>query len=100
MSKGYTIEYFIREIKKLENKHIEMMGLAHAISPRKGICSVKVRQLSKYLGYYAEAVAKGRGTYYKLGKTPKARLINALRFRQRNGFHNYNPELTERLGGK
>ena len=95
MASSYTIPYFIREINKLNNKCIEHFGIADALCTRKGVSSVKFRKLSMYLGYFATGVARGSGDYYKLGKTPKTRLIKALQLRKKYGFHCYNPVFSD-----
>lgn len=96
MSKGYTIEFYIREISGLNNKAItnkllQTTGLWVIISPKLGIFSVKYKKLSNLLGYEANLVAKGIDKYSNLGKTPKTRLIKALKIRKKYGVHFYGP---------
>ena len=84
-SKGYTISFFINEIQSKVGHNSNVASLVDAISPVYGADSVKINTLSSFVGNF-NAVASGTGKYAGLGKTPRARLLKALKLRKKHGF--------------
>jgi hypothetical protein len=85
MSKGYTIQFFINEISTKVNRGNDVNAFIKAISPVYGINSVKIGALDNFIGDLNK-VANGRGRYAGFGKTPKARVLKALKLRKKLGF--------------
>ena len=87
MSKGYTLNYFINTISSASNRQIEQNGVFRVISPRLGGTSVKAQALVNFLGGHGTtfSVVNGSGRFAGFGKTPRARLLKALKLRKRNG---------------
>jgi len=87
MSKGYTINFFVNAFTGVTNKQIVTTGVYGAVSPRYGFNSVKAKALDNFLGGLgrAKAIAEGSGSYANLGKTPRTRLLRALRNRKNSG---------------
>lgn len=96
MSKGYTISYFIREIEKLSNKDLNRNDIYDLLSPRLGFHSVKSTALDNFLSSYVTASLLSAGTARRIafsdthlitsGKTPRTRLLRALKSRKKTGF--------------
>jgi len=87
MSKGYTIAFLINEVKtKLKSSNLSPLGVAYSLSPQKGINSVKIEALSKFIGNF-DGVVNGSGKYAGYGKTPRTRLLKALKLRKKHGFY-------------
>lgn len=85
MSKGYTIQSFIDLFSTTTNSTLTKVGVDTVVSPRFGVYSVKFDALSTWLNDDVSGVFNGRGTYATLGKTPRTRLLNALKNRQKHG---------------
>ena len=85
MSKGYTIAFFINEIQSKVSSRGDASALVKAISPVYGINSVKIGALDTFVGNLGRVV-NGNGKYAGFGKTPKSRLLKALRLRKKLGF--------------
>ena len=84
-SKGYTISYFINVISDANAKVLNT-NVAKAVSPRVGHESVKFATLQSWLGGKAYDIALGSHGFNKLGSTPRARLLKALRARKKGTF--------------
>lgn len=85
MSKGYTIQYFINTFTNTTVATVNRNTVYDVVSPRFGETSVKAEALDAWLGTSAEDVANGTGVFSTLGKTRRARVLKALRNRQRFG---------------
>ena len=87
MSKGYTITFFINEIQsKVSSKNsVSAVAIANAISPNNGLSGVKLATLNDFVGNYYDVV-NGTGKYAGFGKTPRTRLLKALKLRKKHGF--------------
>jgi len=86
-SKGYTIAFLINEVKtKLKSSNISPLSVAHTLSPNKGLNSVKIEALNTFIGNFT-GVVNGKGKYAGYGKTPKTRLLKALKLRKKLGFY-------------
>ena len=91
MSKGYTLNFFIDAVENTtasvwnENTFLGNIHYGDVISPRAGITSVKVEVLNEFLGFELGDIVDGVGDFAKLGKTPRTRLLKALRLRKKNG---------------
>jgi hypothetical protein len=85
MSKGYTIQYFINTISNATVATVNNSSVYDVVSPRFGTSSVKAQALESWLGTDADYVADGVGEFSTLGKTRRARVLKALRNRQRFG---------------
>lgn len=78
MSKGYTISFYVDQLKNTTKQFQSANDVYSFISPRKGRNSVKVRQLNTWLGGKTTQVVNST----KLGKNVKQRLITALLIRK------------------
>jgi hypothetical protein len=85
MSKGYTINYFVNVFTNTTNTQIARNGVYNTVSPRNGYASVKAGALDRFLQGQTYAIANGTGVFASFGKTPRARLLKALRNRKRYG---------------
>lgn len=85
MSKKYTITYFINEIQTKTKGSHGSLGVVNAISPTYGLDSVKIETLNSLIGDF-NAVVNGFGKYAGFGKTPRTRLLKALKLRKKFGF--------------
>ena len=85
MHKGYTINYFINLVQGTKNTKITPTTVATLVSPRLGTSSQAVSVLDSYLEGNLNGVLKGTRSFKTLGKTPRARLLNALKRRQTYG---------------
>lgn len=75
MHKGYTINYFIREVQSAALRGASTAtAVATELAPRGGSRSQKLRRLTSLVGNLNTVVNNSR-----LGRTPKARLLTALR---------------------
>lgn len=83
MSKGYTISYFVNVFSN--TRQVANTSVYAAVSPRFGHASVKARALDAWLDNQTLSIARGQGRFASFGKTPRARLLKALRLRKRNG---------------
>lgn len=86
MSKGYTIAFFINELQSKAKPSNSAASIANVISPIYGVDSVKFSTLNSLVGNFG-LVANGIGKYAGFGKTPKTRLLKALKLRKKNGFY-------------
>lgn len=86
MSKGYTINFFINTFKGTTNTQLNNNGVFSVVSPRHGISSVKATALNTFLDGYTLSIANGTGVFAKLGKTPRTRLLKALKLRKQFGY--------------
>jgi hypothetical protein len=85
MSKGYTISFFINVLKNTTTRAVSKNGVYNVVAPRFGDFSVKASALDSWLGYKTSAIEAGEGKFASYGKTPRARLLTALRNRKVNG---------------
>lgn len=85
MHKGYTINYFINLVEGATNQQITGNGIASIVSPRLGNKSQAVSALNSYLSGSLSAVVNGTKGFNSFGKTPRARLLKALRTRKTYG---------------
>jgi hypothetical protein len=84
-SKGYTLNYFISIIRSANSKVLSE-NVARAVSPRVGASSVKFETLQTWLSGKAYDIAVGNHKFSKLGSTPRARLLKALKARKAGTF--------------
>lgn len=84
MSKGYTLNYFINVLSN--TRTVSNIAVYSTFSPRFGKASVKARALDAWLDNQTLEIARGHGRFAHLGKTPRSRLLKALRLRKQNGF--------------
>jgi hypothetical protein len=85
MSKGYTLQYFINTFSNATVNQVNKNGAYLTVSPRLGYFSVKADALDTWLDDSVDAISEGRGHFSTYGKTPRARLLTALRNRQTRG---------------
>ena len=86
-TKAYTIESLISEVSSLKLTQVSSVNaLAQTLSPRVGVHGAKIAFLNNYVGGNLEAVIVGKGGFSSYGKTPRTRILNALRKRQRSSF--------------
>ena len=81
MSKGYTIAYYMRIIKKCP-RNSTTQAIIEAIAPRSGMNSQKFKTLNDWTDNKLGLILIGAGKYYGYGSTPRARLLKVLRFRK------------------
>lgn len=86
MSKGYTIQYFLNTFAGVSNTALNRQGVYDVVSPRYGAESIKAFTLDEYLSGRTLNVYRGVGGFSNLGKTPRTRLINALKLRKKLGY--------------
>jgi hypothetical protein len=86
MSKGYTINFFVNTLVNATNSQINKNGIFNVVSPRLGVNSVKAETLNNFLGGQAASIAYGTGKFAVLGKTPRTRLLKALKLRKQFGY--------------
>ena len=85
-SKGYTLAYYIREVQGCGTTG-GTNGLVNGLAPIGLTKSVKFQTLNTFLGGNFNAIAGGTGKFVGLAKTPRGRVLKALRFRKKNGFN-------------
>ena len=85
MHKGYTLNYLIEQVKNTTNTEITTNGIYNTLSPRAGVYSVKGDVLDGFLFHNTQAVVAGAGIFATYGKTPKTRLLKALKLRKTTG---------------
>ena len=87
MTNKYTIPFLINYVKGTTISDWNAVttsgriNFASVISPIGGSSSVKIQTLNSLLGGNLRAVVHGSGTFSNFGKTPRARLLKALRLR-------------------
>jgi hypothetical protein len=87
MTKAYTISRLISEVSALRNSQVSNTStLASALSPRAGSLSVKFYILDSFLNGQLAQVVQGNGRFGSLGKTPRTRVVRALRARANGEF--------------
>jgi hypothetical protein len=86
MSKGYTINFFVNALKGVTNTQLNKNGVFNVVSPVYGSFSVKAAALDTFLGGNTSSIASGDGAFANLGKTPRTRLIKALKLRKQFGY--------------
>lgn len=87
MSKGYTISYFMNLLQNTSTRDLTTATQVYfAVSPRRGNNSEKRYALDTWLQGQTSAIVSGRGRFANFGKSPRARLLKALRVRKENGF--------------
>lgn len=85
MHKGYTLNYLIEQVKGTTNAQIQNNGIYQTLSPRAGVYSVKGDVLDNFLFNNTAAIVAGAGIFATFGKTPKTRLLKALKLRKKTG---------------
>jgi hypothetical protein len=79
VTKKYTVSSLISEVEALTNSQVaNYSSLVSSLSPRAGSGSAKIAALSRYVGGNVGRVLQNT----TLGKTPRARLLRALRLRR------------------
>jgi hypothetical protein len=73
-------------LQNANSKKVTETGPYYAVSPRKGVFSEKSYALDTWLNDQTESIFAGEGKFAAYGKTPKARLLKALKNRKVNGF--------------
>lgn len=82
-TKKYTISLLINEVSSLKTSQVSSIEtLAITLSPRAGRNSAKFFALNQYLNGNLSSIFAGKGTFKSYGKTPRARVLNALRNRK------------------
>ena len=82
---SYTIQSFINAVALVNNKALVNSGVYSVVAPRFGENSVKAKTLDYFLFGNTVKIVAGVGKFAALGKTPRARLLKALRNRQTSG---------------
>lgn len=81
-TKKYTLNLLLTEVSSLSRSSFSnVSSLAVALSPRAGRSSAKINALNSFLNGSLTTVLRSSS----LGKTPRGRLLRALRNRKRNG---------------
>lgn len=84
-TKKYTINLLLNEVSSLNNSQLSSVrSLAKALSPRAGTNSAKLNALKSYVSGSLNSVLSGSGSAQSLGKTPRTRLLKALKNRKRS----------------
>ena len=86
MSKGYTINYFVKTLKSVNASTLAKTGVYGVVSPRFGSLSTKALALDVWLFGHTGDIFAGRGIYASFGKTSRARLLTALARRKKFGY--------------
>jgi hypothetical protein len=110
MHKGYTLNYFINFFKSIpdhrwtestlqEEGTVRMCALGHCLAHQNSDASKlklynlrgdesngKVEALQHFLSGYAAEINDGRYHFDEYGKTPRGRILKALRLRKRGVF--------------
>jgi len=87
MTNAYTIPFLIDFVRGTTlgdwnaATSSSRVNFASVISPIGGASSIKIKTLDTLLGGNLKAVVHGTGTFASFGKTPRARLLKALRLR-------------------
>jgi hypothetical protein len=84
MTKGYTINYFIKLFTATRTSTLETRGLESVVSPRLGSDSVRFHVLNGWLDGRVTQVVNGTGKFASYGATPRARILKALKLRKQN----------------
>ncbi len=84
MSKGYTINYFVNELSQVHPSVFNYTDVAHVVSPRFGANSMKFTALNNFLHGMTTVIAYDED-FKDLGKTPRARVLKALKMRKKLG---------------
>jgi hypothetical protein len=88
MATSYTIVYFERLFKEFTyDKKLNIVKELSDKRTKQKYLSNKLMMLDKYLNGYARAISKGSRGFAILGKSPKARLLKALRLRKKGQFN-------------
>lgn len=82
-TKKYTINLLISEVSSLTpSSFSSVKTLTSALSPRTGATSAKVAALNSFLNGNLTRIVNGTGNYSSFGKTPRTRIVRALRARK------------------
>lgn len=86
ITKGYTINYFLGLFGNVRNRNLKNLDKVYSsVSPRFGFKSIRAMVLDQLLDYNTSYIFHGVGKFSTYGKTPRARLLKALRNRKTNG---------------
>ena len=85
-TKAYTLNLLINEVSSIPATVGSLANLTSIISPRAGSTSAKVAALENFLNGKLVNVFYGNNGYAKFGKTPRTRLVRALRARKNGKF--------------
>lgn len=86
MTKGYTLNYFLGLFGNSRSRQLENVDAVYSfVSPRFGYFSTRAVVLDTWLGDQTNAIVRGTGRFSTYGRTPRARLIKALRNRKTTG---------------
>ena len=85
-TKGYTLQYFIDLFTNTTSRQLNSNGVYRTVSPRLGSVSVRADVLDTWLSNNTTAIVNGTGNFATFGKTPRTRLLKALRNRKTNGY--------------
>jgi len=95
MSKGYTLVYFIKMFQDIPTHLIvtaDKVGKksktveGHLAHKKTGLPTAKSTVLYDFLYGHVNEIAEGKYNYSTLGKTPKTRLLKALKLRKQGTF--------------
>ena len=84
-TKGYTLQYFINLVSNTTNSQYNRNSVYDVISPTRGFNSVRSYVLDTWLNNATTSIVEGTGVYSTFGKTPRTRLLKALRNRKTTG---------------
>lgn len=83
MTKAYTLNRLINEVSAVNYRDVkDFTTFASAVSPIAGTDSVKIQVLNNFLFGELGNVLKNTS----FGKTPRTRVLTALRLRKKNNF--------------
>ena len=85
MHKGYTLSYFIDQVKATNAKKLSTENVYSTLSPRNGFSSSKSAALDNFLNGHTTAITSGVGFFSTYGKTARTRLLKALKLRKATG---------------
>jgi hypothetical protein len=86
MTKGYTLSYFLGLFSTVRSRSLPNTDAVYNfVSPRFGFYSTRALVLDTWLGGSTKQIVNGTGRFANYGRTPRARLIKALRNRKVTG---------------
>ena len=87
VTRKYTINLLMSEVQSLTaSQASSVSSIVQALSPRAGARSAKIAALTSYVGGNVARVISNSS----LGRTPRARLLKALRNRKTGAFDSSN----------
>lgn len=77
-SKAYTLTRLVKEVRATKARAQTPSQLLEELSPRAGAKSVRVKALNYFLNGKLYSILNGKGSFVKLGSSPRERLLKAL----------------------